>query len=541
MVVKCPTSAIPELPPEMPKRDRTSPPNKRPPEALAVLNRLTFGQSAQSLAEYREAGLAGWLEQQLQPQAEPELEKRLAQLPIRIRYPESKDWPAVDELRPVQWLAAPMEKLWPLANYAVPQPGPERARPRVEVALASLMRGAYGRFQLKEVLTDFWHNHFSVNAHDGSIGVAFPVYDREVVRAHCLGNFREFLEAVASSACMLISLNNRSSRAGAPNENYARELFELHSLGRDAYLNALYDRWRQVPGAEKGRPVGYIDQDVYEAARAFAGWGLEDGAGTGMGGALPKSGKFAYVDAWHDQYQKRVLGQEFDPYQPPQADGRRVLDLVARHPATASNIIRKLAWRLGLGVLSGAALKAAMVVWDEAYAAPDQIARVVRQLVLNGDYSPATQRVRRPLELVLAYVRATGLEFTPTEGLLGEMEAAGQKLFGWLTPTGLPDEDAYWLGVNAIRRRWSLLAGLSDNWWGTGVFKPGQGGTLNAGDLLAHWSTQLYGSAPPGLLAEILAAARLAPEKKPIDDGLARKLVAWLAMAPAFQLRGGEA
>jgi hypothetical protein len=105
----------------------------------------------------------------------------------------------------------------------------------------------------------------------------------------------------------------------------------------------------------------------------------------------------------------------------------------------------------------------------------------------------------------------------------------------------LPDEDAYWLGVNAIRRRWSLLAGLSDNWWGTGVFKPGLGGALNAGDLLAHWSNQLYGSAPPGLLAEILSAARLAPEKKPIDDGLARKLVAWLAMAPAFQLRGGEA
>ena len=508
------------------------------PSAGAVLNRLSFGQSFDALAEFDRIGPALWLEEQLQPAPEPMLDQRLARLKIRIKYPESKDWPAVDELRPLQWLDAPMEKLWPLADYSRPLAGQERSRPRVEVAISTMVRGAYSRYQLKEILCDFWHNHFSVNAHDGPVGVALPVYDRDVIRAHCLGNFRELLEAVASSACMLISLNNRSSRTGAPNENYARELFELHTLGREAYLNSLYDRWRQVPGAEKGHPAGYIDQDIYEAARAFTGWGLEDGAGTGMGQSLPRTGKFAYVDAWHDQYQKRVLGVEFDPYRPALADGRNVLDLVARHPATAAHVIRKIAWRLGLGQLSPEALKNAMTVWDRSHAASDQIARVVRHLVLTTDFSVAPARVRRPLELVLAYVRATGIDFTPTEGLLGEMDVAGQRLFGWSTPTGLTDDDAFWLGVNAMRRRWTLVAGITENWWGTGAFNPLAGPAQSGVEFLSRLSTSLFGSPQAGLLADVLTAAKLPPEKNVTDPGLARKLVAWLAMSPEFQLRG---
>jgi hypothetical protein len=118
---------------------------------------------------------------------------------------------------------------------------------------------------------------------------------------------------VAKSAAMQIYLNNRSSRGGAANENYARELFELHTLGRPAYLNALYNRWRDVPGALDRRPQGYIDQDVYQAARAFTGWSIEDGAGIGAGRRLPMTGKFIYVENWHDNYQKRVLATEFDP------------------------------------------------------------------------------------------------------------------------------------------------------------------------------------------------------------------------------------
>ena len=115
---------------------------------------------------------------------------------------------------------------------------------------------------------------------------------------------------------------------------------------RQAYLNALYNKWRHVPGALQGPPEGYIDQDVYEAARAFTGWTIEDGAGIGGRPQLPKTGKFIYVETCHDSYQKRVLATEFEPYQPPLADGRKVLDLVAEHPATARYVVRKLCTRL---------------------------------------------------------------------------------------------------------------------------------------------------------------------------------------------------
>ena len=332
----------------------------------------------------------------------------------------------------------------------------------------------------------------------------------------------------------LVSLNNRSSRAGAPNENYARELFELHTLGRQAYLNAVYDRWRQVPGAEKGHPAGYIDQDVYEAARAFTGWTLEDGSNTGMAGPLPKTGKFTYVDAWHDQYQKRVMAVEFDPYQSPMNDGRKVLDIVATHPATAAHLVEKLSLRLGLGPLGDATFKAAVALWQRTTSAPDQIAQVVRYLVLNGNFA-GPPRLRRPLELALAYIRASGLVITPSEGLLNELSAGGQALFGWPTPDGLPDDDAYWLGVNALRRRWSLIAGLTDNAWGNGRLKVIDNEGQDPALLLAQWSVYLHGETRPGLIDDILHIARL-PAGKPLkDEAMARRLV---AMAPEFQIRG---
>ena len=162
--------------------------------------------------------------------------------------------------------------------------GAERARPRTEVIAATLLRSVYSRYQLKEVISQFWHDHFHVNAFsDERISVALPVYDRDVIRKNCFGNFRVLLEAVATSTAMQFYLSNYSSRAGAANENYARELLELHTFGRENYLNDNFNSWREVPGALKGQPIGYIDQDVYEVARAFTGW------------TIAETGRFNYV------------------------------------------------------------------------------------------------------------------------------------------------------------------------------------------------------------------------------------------------------
>jgi uncharacterized protein (DUF1800 family) len=159
--------------------------------------------------------------------------------------------------------------LWHLVDHKNVMHAAERRRPRDEVVAATVLRAVHSRWQLREVMCGFWHDHFNVDALGSeAIGVALPAYDRDVIRRHCFGNFREMLEAAATSTAMQYYLSNRSSRSGAANENYARELFELHTMGRGAYLNDRYDRWRDVPGALKGKPAGYIDQDVYEAARA---------------------------------------------------------------------------------------------------------------------------------------------------------------------------------------------------------------------------------------------------------------------------------
>jgi len=511
--------------------------------SLFALSRLTYGPSIASADELARLGLPGWLEMQTHPDDsdDPVCHQSLKELRLRISYAESKDWAALDEWRPLRWLRADLPDLVKLNDNAKPLAPAERSRPRVEIMAATLVRAVRSRWQLREILCDFWHNHFNVYTYENAIGVTLPVYDREVIRHHALGNFREFLEAVAKSPAMLYYLNNRASRSGAPNENYARELFELHTLGRDAYLNGVYNRWREVPGALQGKPLGYIDQDVYEAARAFTGWAVEDGSGLGGGQMLPKTGRFAYVDSWHDPYQKRILATEFDPYQPALADGQRVLDLAAFHPATARHICQKLCRRLLADQPSTALIDSAAKVWMANRDRGDQIARVVSHIALSGEFSRTRNaKLKRPLELVASFLRATGIAFQPTEGLFSEMDAAGQRLFGWPTPTGHPDTAEDWISVNTTRRRWSLIAGLTENSWGTGSFDallPFAGQIVEAQRFVDTWLQRLYIEPPANLSSALLNAASLAPGKEIRNPAIARRLVAWAAMAPDYQGR----
>ncbi len=374
--------------------------------------------------------------------------------------------------------------------------------------------------------------------------MALPAYDRDVIRAHSLGNFRAFLEAVASSPAMLYYLSNRSSRAGAANENYGRELFELHTLGRDAYLNDKYDRWREVPGALTGQPSGYIDQDVYESARAFTGWTVEDGTGIDGKRKLPNTGKFAYVESWHDGYQKRVLATEFDAFQPGLADGRKVLDLVAAHPATAANLCRKLAARLVGDEPSKALIARAVATWTKYRQAPDQIARTVRTIAVSPEFAASRgAKMRRPLALVAGFARATGLELTPTEPLLNGIANAGQRLFGYPAPTGLADRRGTFLGTNALRQRWQLVLALAENNWGTGVLTPsrlmGRAATTPRA-AAAFWLSAIGGASDAGLVEALAGGLGWPPDdplplSNPNTEKQLARIAALAAMAPAFQ------
>jgi uncharacterized protein (DUF1800 family) len=397
-------------------------------------------------------------------------------------------------------------------------------------------------------MLDFWQNHFNVHAGDAAIAVAIPEFDRELRRL-ALGNFQELLSYVSMSTPMLIYLNNRSSRTGAPNENFARELFELHTLGRPHYLNDLYSRWREVPGAPQGRPTGYIDQDVYEAARAFTGWMVEDGRGLGSGVNLPNTGKFAYVESWHDPYQKRVLAQEFEPFQAPMSDGKRVLELLSQHAGTAKYICEKLLRRFVDDEPSSELVESAAKVWLANTKSPQQIARVLEHILTNkavqsGIESGKYKKLKRPLELAMSFMRKLDLDVAPSQGLVNQLSNAGQRLYYWPTPDGHPDVSSYWLTSHAMRQRWFVPVGLMDNWWGTGFVSneqlaKGVAKPLSQDRILDFVATTLLGEVGKEALKKIVQI------QAPMNAGLmsptneewsgVRRTIAYLAMSPAFQ------
>jgi uncharacterized protein (DUF1800 family) len=511
---------------------------------VLVLNKLTFGPSPRTIAEIRRAGIEAWLDQQLHPDeaADTAAHGTIAQTRVRIRYAAGDGFAAVDEARGLETLTMAQDQLWRLADARNQVGGPERTRARIDVTAATLARAVHSQWQVRELLCDFWHNHFNVNAAEQSIAAGLPAHDA-TIRAHALGNFRELLEAIAQSPAMLVYLNNRSSRAGAPNENFARELMELHTLGRANYLNALYNRWREVPGAGSGQPAGYIDEDVYEAARAFTGWSIEDGAALSANERLPATGKFRYVDSWHDPYQKRVLATEFVPFAEPMADGRKVLDIVASHPGTAQFVCGKLVRRLIADEPPAQIVAAAVAAWREYQRAPDQIARVVRAVALHPDLAAsAGRKLKRPLELVASFARAAEIDLRPTEGLINELDGSGQRLFAWQPPTGHPDDPPYWLSSNATRRRIALVLGLADNAWNTGALATRAAlahAPTKAVDAARAWMQRLLGHAPAvDRSAAIIAGMNINPDEAiDRDEGRLRRIVAYCAMAPEFQVR----
>lgn len=525
---------------------------RTPPLAAVALGRLGYGPRPGDRERFDAIGLAAYLDEQLAPDdgADDELTARLAAARLPISYEAGDGYPALDEERPLRALAAPLATLWPLTDWERELPWEERMRPLAEVRAATLLRAVYSRWQLRELMVEFWHNHFNVNAENDDMRIAatWPLYDREVIRAHALGNFRELLEAVATSPAMLAYLNNAESKASPANENYARELFELHTLGSAAYLNERYEGWRQVPGATSGRPVGYIDDDVYEAARAFTGWTIADGAWTGEE-ELANTGQFHYHEAWHDPYQKRILGVELGPRLPPLADGRRALDLTATHQATAQHLCLKLCRRLVADEPPASLVATAVAAWSANLRSPDQIARTLRAIVLAPEFAGTwAQKLKRPYETAVSLLRATAADVGATGELHWLLWRHGYQQFAWPAPNGHPDTAGYWLGSNTTLGRWNIPLALLAGWIG-GIRVDLVGQTpagLSAREVAQHWAVGLLGYAPARETMTALVALVAQggdPALPPAYDGPEDEadrlaaLVALVAMTPEFQWR----
>ena len=511
------------------------------------LNRLTFGASAADLADLDARGPVGWLDHQLSlPATDPALDARLQLARLRIAYDAESDenghsWPAADDLRPLSALTADPADLAQLVNWDIGMSYIERIRPAHEVLAASLIRAVHAPAQLREVMTQFWHDHFNVNSQKNEFCAAFFASHDAALRQHALGNFRVLLGEMARSASMLYYLNNNESRASPANENYARELLELHTMGAAAYLNDLYSNWHDVPGAEDGLAAGYIDQDVYEVARAFTGWSVGDGSYVSEGVTTPRSGQFHYVEAWHDPYQKRILGVEFPPNRAAMADGDQVLDMLAVHPATARFVCEKIARRL-LADAPDPALVAELAQVFAAHAdAPDQIAQVVRALVLHPSFATTPpQKLRRPFEVLTALYRATGAEVSADENdFQWPLMRAGWAQHEYGPPTGHPDVMGAWTGASALNRVIDLCLNAHEPWFGCvtlDLAKVAPGESL--GPFAARWAA-LLGHDGAGLVSKMgidpaVPATDLSPEE---IWGVATGAIALAALTPEFLLR----
>ncbi|MBI4770762.1 MAG: DUF1800 domain-containing protein [Chloroflexi bacterium] len=351
---------------------------------LHTLRRVTYGPGAEDLARAREIGLQAYLEEQLNPEA-------------------------LDDA-PVERLLGNFPTLSLSAEEMFRRQQELRGETVRELVAATILRQVYSRRQLYERMVEFWSDHFNINIASGVLRFLKPVDDREVIRPHALGNFGDLLRASAHSPAMLVYLNQAESTKRGPNENYARELMELHTLGADQ---------------------GYTQLDVAEVARALTGWTVV-GPRQRRGG---QPGTFVYLPEIHDDGEKLILGQHFPPGQG-QADGDRVLELLLAHPGTA----RYLAWKLGRRFVADDPPAALVDEVAAAYTASGgEIKAMLRALFAGEAFRRAAgQKLKRPLEFFVSAARVTGAPVAQFRGIARVIEGLGQMPFHWPTPDGYP-------------------------------------------------------------------------------------------------------
>ncbi len=438
-----------------------------PPLRVIALTRLAFGPSLNNSEGYPntgnpEADFATWVNQQLNPDfgADTECNARIA----------AANLPTLNKSLPQLWTDHMRN---PTQN-----PGLKRHDPADDVYIATFIRATYSKWQLFELLVDFWHNHFNVYAWDWSYAMAtWMHYDRDVIRANALGNFRNMLESVAKSPAMLFYLDNYINTVAGPNENWARELFELHALGAESYAGVVPRE--SVPGYPAA-PVKYCDGDVYEATRCFTGWRVNDEKRQGDP-MFKDDGTFLYDASRHDRFQKIVLGASFPETWANEAekDGRVVLDKLASHPGTGRYIVRKL-WRrfIGDGVprsYNGPPndpppapgvdpahdfLEECAAYWTSLWQDSQQIRKVMLKLLTDPKSPFKTtfgDKIKRPFEAAVSMLRAVGADFRPDKAhwdFSGIYDSMGQDLFSRRSPDGYPDVKQAWNNTMSILMRW---------------------------------------------------------------------------------------
>lgn len=374
-----------------------------------LLNRAGFGPTPGQVKKVAEIGIERYVTLLLNPDDDEDeiLKLRLAGLEaLQIHSSELMDLPQHEVLRQMQQ--------------------------------AALLRSVYSRHQLRERMVDFWSNHFNIYARKGNGAYFQPTDQLRVIREHALGTFPDMLRASAHSPAMLMYLDNQVNRrkdakgAGA-NENYARELMELHTLG--------------VHG-------GYTQKDVQEVARCLTGWTVEDRF-------LHAKGTFRFDADRHDFGEKTVLGQHIPVVDRRKAedgvkDGDRVLDILTAHPMTAKYISHKLCrYFFGEGELAD---KWTAPTAETYLKTNGDIKAMLRPILLSDDLKQGPPILKRPFDFSVSALRALNADTDGNKTLQEHLGHMGQPLYQWPMPDGYPDKTTAWTG--SLLARWNFTVSL---------------------------------------------------------------------------------
>jgi uncharacterized protein (DUF1800 family) len=421
-------------------------------QVAQAVSRITFGARPGERERVRAMGVDRWIDLQLRPEriddaatdrfiAEHYPSASLGTAALYREYPQARVLKAQLRMR---------DSLHPPTGADSAELRAERRRANEfvgELLSARVARAVSSERALQEVMTDFWENHFTVYIGKGQLRYLIGDYDRAAIRPHALGRFRDLLGAVARSPAMLFYLDNAQSvadstrptlaptrgargRLGAArrrglNQNYARELMELHTLGVDG---------------------GYPQQHVTEVARALTGWTIrpprqgEDG------------GEFVFRPEAHDAGEKLVLGHRLAAGRGIE-DGEQVLDILARHPATARFIARKLAIRFVSDSPSEAIVERAAATFRRT---DGDIRETLRTILHSSElFSRQAYRakVKSPFEVVVSALRALNAEPDPTPRTAQLIARLGQPIFGHQAPDGWPETGTAWMNTGAILER----------------------------------------------------------------------------------------
>jgi uncharacterized protein (DUF1800 family) len=365
---------------------------------MRLVRRATMGLNSAETTVARSIGYQGWLQRQL-------------------------NYTRLDDRAVETRVAA----LWPLLAQTPEQLFAANATTvRAQLQEATLYRAIVSPRQLYERMVEFWSDHFNIQIL--KVGYLKVLDDRDVIRRHAMGNFRDLVHASARSAAMLVYLDQNISRVGRPNENYARELMELHTVGVDG---------------------GYTQSDVSELARVLTGWTT-----AGRGG-------FNFDPTGHDWGQKVVMGMTIPAGSPAVGaagvrEGEQVIDMLVDHPATARFISTKLLrW-----LLTPEPSEAQVTTVASAFrASRGDIRTVVRAVLNEGWLMQAPLKYKRPFHFMASALRGVDARITSMAAMNTQLNTVGQPLFLWETPDGYPDQLEYWAGN--ILPRWNLASNVS--------------------------------------------------------------------------------